>query len=189
MDIEKELLSAAKLKLKKGEDRQSFLVRLMKTISKLDNDPWAELSTESQDWTNNAALAFNEGRALQDFVEEEGDEVEDLPEQEVSLVPGGERGEVFEEIQPQDEVGPIEDNEEAPSAPVRGRAGSKRNSACHMIKTWVVKNPKISVKDIAAKLRSKDMKVSDVTIASLRSSVRDTLRVMRDLNMIDVKLQ
>lgn len=186
--IERELAAATKLKARKNEDRQDYLTRLMKAVSRLDNDPWGDLTTAAQDWTNEAAKSYNEGTPIVDFgasggevevpKEEAPEEVQNAPEEpsEADEVQG---------VSPSES--PTEEMEE-PSKPVRGRAGATRKSACHMIKTWVVKDPKITVKDIAAKLRSKGLKVSDVTIASLRSSVRDTLRVMRELDMIDVKL-
>lgn len=186
--IEKELTAAAKLKSRKNEERQDFLVRLMKAVSRLDDAPWNELSSEAQDWTNEAAKSFNEDKAIAEFSPAPGEAEEEVPEEaeveETSLAPEA----PAEEVETKEEEVP-EAEEEPESRPVRGRAGATRKSACHLIKTMVVKDPNITVKDIASKLKAKSLKVSDVTIASLRSSVRDTLRVMRELNMIDVKLR
>jgi hypothetical protein len=52
----------------------------------------------------------------------------------------------------------------------------------------VVKNPKISVEDLAAKLKGMDLKVSDVTIATIRSDTRDTLRVTNGAGLTSVEL-
>ena len=52
-----------------------------------------------------------------------------------------------------------------------------------MIKKIVVKNPTITVTDLSEKLKADGLKVSDVTIATLRSDLRDTLRVLNELKL------
>ena len=45
------------------------------------------------------------------------------------------------------------------------------------------KKPNITVAELSEKLKADGLKVSDVTIATLRSDLRDTLRVLNELNI------
>lgn len=151
--IEQELVTATNFKLKKDEARQSHLKRLMKAVSKLDDDSWAELSGEAQDWNNDAAESVKTGSSIADFPDLDVDVLEEEPE------------------------------EAPPPKTERPTRVTKRTSACHVIKTMVVKKPSISVQDLSEKLKSKNLKVSDVTIATIRSDTRDTLRVLNELDL------
>lgn len=180
--IEKELVEATSLSSKKNEDRQKYLARLMKAASKLDDDEWADLSTEAQKWNNDAATDFKSGNAIEDFPDLETEEETD--QSEVEIAPEEAADEESPPLQP-------EKDEEQP----KGRAGksgrpvaAKKTSACHAIKTLVVKKPDISVKELSEKLKQKGLKVSDVTIATLRSDTRDTLRVLNESGAGDFKL-
>lgn len=153
-EIEKELLSATKMKSKKDEDRQSYLVRLMRSGAKLADADWEALSSEAQDWNNGAAESHKGGRKIDDFP--------DLPE-------------VDEE--PEEVV-----EEKIPEKPKAERVGRK-SSACHVIKTMVVRKPSISVAELIEKLKGKSLKISDVTVATIRSDTRDTLRVLNELEL------
>ena len=165
--IENELLKVSTLKPKKNEDRQKYLTRVMLAVAKLPDPDWEALSKEAQDWTNNQAQAHKRKGELEDFPDYE---------------------EVAEEEQVDEEVD--EEQEEAPKPkpkaekPVKEKEYAPRKiSACHMIKKIVVKDPKISVADLSEQLKNDGLKVSDVTIATLRSDLRDTLRVMNELGL------
>lgn len=148
-EIEKELLAATKMKSKKDEDRQSYLVRLMRSGAKLADADWEALSSEAQDWNNGAAESHKGGRKIDDFP--------DLPEVD-------------------------EEPEEIVEKPKAERVGRK-SSACHVIKTMVVRKPSISVAELIEKLKGKSLKISDVTVATIRSDTRDTLRVLNELEL------
>lgn len=64
-ELEAELQDATKVRPKKGEERQSYLKRM---IAKIPNgDGWEDLSPEAQDWANNMITADNEGQPIEDF--------------------------------------------------------------------------------------------------------------------------
>lgn len=160
--IENEILEVVKVKAKKGEDRQEYLDRLMRAVTKLSDDVWEGLSTEAQEWTNAAAQSAKDKTDIEDFAD----------------------------LTPPEEQEEDEAETEVEAAPKRRTTnnGSRKISACHKIKTFVVKNPKITIEDLSAKLKDAGLKVSDVTIATIRSDTRDTLRVLNDAKMIAVEL-
>lgn len=161
-EIEKELLAVGKIKKKiPGEDHQKYLTRLMKAVSKVSNDVWEQLSTEAQDWNNDAAEAFKAGGSIENFPDYEGPEIEARPIKE--------------------------EDEEAPPPP-RNPPKTRKSSACHTIKTLVAKKPSISVEELSEKLKAQGYKVTGVTISSLRSDTRDTLRVLNELGIGEFSL-
>lgn len=162
--IEKELLGATKLKVKKGEERQAYLVRLCKAVAKVNDDTWEQLSTEAQEWNNGAAEQIKAGDKLDDFPDLDAVEAD---EEERPLPPPARSAKK-------------DDKPEKKATPAKAASGRKP-SACHTIKTLVVKNPKITVAELSDQLKSLDLKVSDVTVATLRSDMRDTLRVMNEV--------
>jgi len=164
--IEKELVEATKFKAKKGEERPAYLKRLMLAVTKLSDDDWTELSDDAQKWTNAGASNNKERKAI--------DEFPDLPEDEAPAVE-----------EPEEQV---EEEAEAPVKEEKPLRAGKKTSACHMIKQIVCRKPSSSVDEISQKIKAKGMKVSDVTIATMRSDTRDTLRVLNDLELGSFKL-
>lgn len=155
--IEKELLELTALKPKKKEERQEYLSRLMRVVSKLPDPDWEGLTTEAQDWNNAAADAVTNEDEIQefpDYVEIE----EDVPEEE-----------------------PVVEKKRTRAAPIVQQ--HRKASACHTLKKFVAQNPAITVAELSDKLSSEGFKVTDVTIATLRSNVRDILRVLNELNL------
>jgi len=185
--IELELQEVSEVQQKKREDRQTYLIRLMRAVSKVEDDIWGSLSKDAQDWNNEAATAFKEGRELVDFpVEDEEPEAEETAveasEGDTEGVPPQE--EVWEEPESEE---PVPEPEKQPT--MRTKVRGKNTSACHTIKRMVVKKPHITVDEITAKLKTMDLKVTPVTISTLRSSVRDTLRVLNEEGLGTFKLK
>ena len=168
--IEAELVEVTALKVKRKEERQDYLVRLMKAVSKLPDPEWEGLTKPAQDWNNGAAEAFKAGDALEDFPDL--DEVDEPIDEEVDEEA---MASIVEKKKPE--------KVEKKTQPVVNANPAKKVSACHAIKRIVVKNPKISVAELTEKLKEDGLKVSDVTVATLRSDLRDTLRVLNELNM------
>ena len=165
--IETEILGVVQVKARRTEKRQEYLERVMYAVTKLADKDWETLSTDAQTWTNAAAQSVKDETEIADFA--------DLATEE----------EVVDNAVQEQEV------EAAPTRRGRGQAkgnGTRKISACHKIKTFVVKNPKITVEALSQKLKDTGLKVSDVTIATIRSDTRDTLRVLNDANMISVEL-
>lgn len=174
--IEQDLLAATKLPEKKNEPQQKYLTRLMLATTKLPDVDWEGLSTEAQEWVNSGAEAHKAKDALEDFPDYE--EVEDEPADEEA------DDEADEEVE--EEKAPVEAKPKKEEKPVKESYASpapRKVSACHMIKKIVVKKPKITVAELSEKLKADGLKVSDVTIATLRSDLRDTLRVLNELKM------
>lgn len=177
--IEEELINATGLTAREKEDRQKYLSRMMRAVTKLPDDDWADLSNDAQTWTNDAATAHKEGKSIPEFPDlddvEDQEDLDDEVEQE-------DIDDQVEEESVDPETGEIEDapeKEEQTAKPKR--SGGKRHSACHTIKMMVIKKPSITVKELSDKLKTKDLKVSDVTIATIRSDTRDTLRVLNEV--------
>jgi hypothetical protein len=166
--IESEILELVKVRTHRGDTRQDYLDRLMRAATKLSDDDWDKLSTAAHDWTNAAVESVKAKTDIADFSDTAAEEVVE---------------ETVEEA--------VEEQEAAPARRTRGPSksnGTRKQSACHKIKTFVVKNPKITVEELSNKLKDIELKVSDVTIATIRSDTRDTLRVLNDAGMISVEL-
>ena len=175
--IEKELCEVAAITIKKNEDRQKYLKRLMLKVTKLPDPDWEALSKESQDWTNGAAEAYKAGDELEDFPDYE--EVDDNPpmdeevnEEAVSVAAKTKANKKADKVEKEPDV-----------RPATNTHPGRKVSACHTIKKMVVKEPKITVAELSERLKESGLKVSDVTIATLRSDLRDTLRVLNEVGV------
>lgn len=214
--IELELQEVSEVSQKKREDRQTYLTRLMREVSKIPDDIWGSLSKDAQDWNNDAATAFKDGRDIDDFSEEDEEPVEEetsVEAQEDDEEPADEGTALVEAdvgpsdtwskqteelgLEPQAEEQPVvkrgpgrpRKDESASQPAMVTKVRGKNTSACHKIKRMVVKKPWISVDEITAKLKAEGLKVTPVTIATLRSSVRDTLRVLNEENLGEFKMK
>lgn len=170
--IEKELLEATGLKPKKNENRQEYLARLCRAGAKLPDDVWEGVTKPAQDWNNDAAISLKEGKSIVDFpdMEEEGDPTDDeIDAEEPAPKAKKAKANGHKEAKPE--------KEKLPPHP----ASVRKVSACHTIKKMVVKKPTITVAELSEKLKEDGLKVSDVTIATLRSDCRDTLRVLNEV--------
>lgn len=77
--IQKELSAATEVTKKRGQDDQEFLKALAKGTSDLDDAAWNKLSTEAQDWFNEAADAMNKKQAIPGFPDAEKEEKAEGP--------------------------------------------------------------------------------------------------------------
>jgi ribosome maturation factor RimP len=76
--IQAELAEATEVTLKRGGDRQEFLIALLKAIAKLSDKEWEKLSQEAQDWFNEAADAQNaKAKTIPDFPDLEKEETKE----------------------------------------------------------------------------------------------------------------
>lgn len=171
--IEAELLEATGLKPKKNENRQEYLARLCRAGAKLPDDVWEGVTKPSQDWNNDAAVSLKEGKSIADFSDTDEDTVgEEVDEEEADEpAPKAKKAKANGQKEAKSE------KEKLPPHP----ASVRKVSACHTIKKMVVKKPTITVAELSEKLKEDGLKVSDVTIATLRSDCRDTLRVLNEV--------
>lgn len=65
--IQQELAAATEVKQKRGQDDQEYMKALVKGTSDLDDAAWNKLSTEAQDWFNEAADAVNAKKSIPTF--------------------------------------------------------------------------------------------------------------------------
>lgn len=75
--IQQELAASTEVTKKRGQDDQEYLKALIKATSDLADAQWNKLSTEAQDWFNEAADAMNSKKdipAFPDAVKEEKEE-------------------------------------------------------------------------------------------------------------------
>jgi outer membrane biosynthesis protein TonB len=186
--IENELLEAAGalFKTKKHETRPEYLHRLCNVIAKkISNEAWEALSQEAQDWNNDTAEALTNGKEAIDFPDlaaaDPVDEEVDEEAEEVVAKPKANTKQQKEQAAPKEKEKVVAKPDKAKTSVAP--QGTRKVSACHTIKKLVVKNPKISVSELSEQLKEDGLKVSDVTIATLRSDLRDTLRVLNELEI------
>lgn len=80
MNIETELQKVTGVKPKKKEDKQKYLVRLVKAVGDLDETEWDSLSEEAQLWYEPALRAEEKGSEIKDFPAEEEEAEEEADE-------------------------------------------------------------------------------------------------------------
>jgi hypothetical protein len=66
MSAIKPLVKATGCKPKADEDRQDYLVRLVTAVSEMQEDDWAKLPDDSQDWVNDAITAIKAKKEVSD---------------------------------------------------------------------------------------------------------------------------
>jgi hypothetical protein len=62
----KGLIASTGCKQRDSEDRQEYLIRLVKAVSKLSEDEWNKLSDEDQEWSNGAVTSAKAGKPIID---------------------------------------------------------------------------------------------------------------------------
>jgi len=78
--IQTELSEATGVSIKRGQDRQAFIIALMVAVSELSDKAWDGLSAAAQDWYNEAADAKNaKKKEMPDFPDLEEEKEEAAP--------------------------------------------------------------------------------------------------------------
>ena len=133
VDVLAECVGASKVKPKKGEDRQEYLVRLAAACNNdLDEEVWDSLPESAQDWVEKAVKAIKGKKPLDDpdAVEEEPEAEEEEEEEEEEAEEAdadSDEDEVEEEEEEADEEEEEEEEEAAP--PKKGKKGAKKEAA------------------------------------------------------------
>ena len=104
----KTLEKATDVKASKGEDRQEYLARLIKAVSKLSDEAYEELSEEAQDW-NNAAVIATKAK-------------EEIPDPEESTAPKAKAKKVTADEDEDEADDEDEDEDEAPAKSKKAKA-------------------------------------------------------------------
>jgi hypothetical protein len=177
--------TATKPKVK--EPREDFLIRLLEEVEKLSDDDWEKLGQEpggtaAQKWCNDAVDARKAENSLPDFVApDENGEVEeqegDDEEEEKAVVKKAKK------VNARSAKAPPEDEDGAPAkvkaAKVKAAANGPLDGIKVRIKDLVIDEPHITLEDLLAKLSKGGDKMSRMTVSSVRSETRHTLRVLK----------
>lgn len=196
--LEAELLDATGVR--KNKDRQTTLEKVCEAVSKLSDDDWAALSPEAQKWYMKAAKAYKAEQDLPDFPEAQevgpsDDESEDVeqeasdrdqkesdPEEQENDMPTSTAKKKAVAKKANGRVKPAAAAKKSVSSgPRRGGEGRKSGSVIRtLIKEVMMKNPAISSEDIVDKLSKRGLKCSKLSVDTVRSEFRHTLRFLND---------
>lgn len=173
MNLEQELCKAGKVIRRDNEDRQKFLKRLTKVISSVEPDVWEGLSEPAQIWYNeSAAIIKDGGKVLPEFPDFPG--TGDTEEAEVE--------------EPEVKKPAAKKAVNSEKKPAVATKPEKKPTMSRTLRQIVVKDPSISVNDLIEKLKAKGFSATDVTVATFRSDIRETLKVLVDEGMLNIQL-
>lgn len=206
--VEEELLKLAGLKSSNGS--QASLKKVLDACQKAieeDEELWEALSEEAQEWINKAQTAADKKppKPLPPLVAKEEDAEEEDTETEAEDEDEAEADEAEAEDEEEDDVTTKKKSKkkvvakkkvareaETPKAKTAKKASARDNgggkkaiSPRRQMKMLIVKKPTISVETLIEKFGDQ---VSKLTITSIRSDTRDTLRVLVDAGILDMKL-
>jgi hypothetical protein len=181
-----------------GESAESYLSRLVRAVSRTDDDSWAALSKAAQDWNNTQALRLKEGKGVEacpGFGEHDSLQSK-LDSGELSFDPGYEKhadgsthvteisasdlDAVAEEQRIAEETGapaPIANKPTAPS-PYKPII-LKQETASDAVRAIVIDNPAWTQSQIKDELFAQGRNVGLNTIATVRSMTLACIDVAR----------
>ena len=215
--LEKALLKATAAKPQKsGEDRQKFLLRIMLAVQKLPDEDWESLAAieGAQDWFNAATDADNAEKPVPDFPDAEADAEADAEEDEDQGEQEDEDNQEEDEMaktakkakppakgasakkepaakpakaaaKGADAKKPAKDAEKKKPAAAPKKGLSMRRT----LKMIVIKTPKMPVDELIALLEKKGYKSpSKLTVTSIRSDTRDTMKVLNEAGLTNIEV-
>lgn len=184
--IEKHILEVTGLKLQ-GNDRQKQLEQIAHAINSLDDEGWRKLNSRSQKWFNAASAAIDKEGEIADFP--------DLAAKKPAAAPEAAEDEASEPVEQKERKmatkpkKKVAANGEArakkkvaakTTAHKKAKAASSGEGAPVLIRRMVIKDPKITAKELNEKLEAKGVKVSKLTVSSIRSSTMAMLKMLDD---------
>ena len=171
--IEAELSKVTKLKGKPKEDRPVYLNRLVTAAGDLEDVEWKKISKPTQKWVNSVVKQYvNKGLAIPDFEvdDEAGDEPAPAPPAKAVAKKAGNGAGAAKKVAAK-KVATKEDKAQRPLG----------TSAQTVIKRLLIKDPTLTPGDIAEKLVREGVSCSTVSISTIRSDFRHSLRVIQDV--------
>jgi hypothetical protein len=165
--IEKALQDATKIKHKAGgknpEPRQDYLKKLVVAAADgMPEDEWNKLSPEAQLWVNTAATAYKGNEEIPDFPP---------VDPAAPAAPAAQSATGKPKVAKPAKASNGDDD----------ASGTRRlGGASGIIKLMMLENPNISAADIKAGLEAQGAKVSDLTITTVRSDFRQTLKFLKE---------
>lgn len=201
-EMEKEIMKTASLKKLAGENRYEQLKNLVETVDALDEDIWNGMSEEAQVWCNEATKAIKAGKPIADFgggqVSPEAEKEEGKEKEAVSSASKGKDRKMRSTATAAKANGQQRKaNGSAKLPPARRstvkekvsvRAAPRHHSAREgrgegaptIILREVIRNPKITAKEMVEKLTKRGSKVSPMTVSTILSRATSMLRMLND---------
>jgi len=173
------------------EPRQEFLGRLLEEVQKLGDDEWEKLGQEpggtaAQQWCNNSVDARKADSPLPDFVppdedgeQDPGDEEED---EDVAKKVKAKAKAAKPSKKAKKAKAAGDDDKPSKSRATKARPGNMNGPVEGIkvrIKDLVIDEPNIGLEDLLVKLSKGGDKMSRMTVSSVRSETRHTLRVLK----------
>lgn len=84
VNVNAEILKAADVQPKRNEDRQVFLQRVVRAVADLDDKAWEGLSSDAQDWYNEAADQMNAKKTITEMPGFEDEAKEETKKEEAA---------------------------------------------------------------------------------------------------------
>lgn len=160
--IETEITKALKIKLKKGEENQAYLSRIVVAVQNIDNDVWEGLSPPTQRWANAAAKAYDAKKEIPGF---DDAATAPAPKAKASAKSNG---------KPPAAKAPKEKKEPKEKT-------VKPPSMYKTLKAMVIADPETTTEKLAEKLtKAGFMNPKMTTIQTCRADTRDTIRALQD---------
>lgn len=162
--------------------RQDFLDKLIKAAHKLEEDVWESISQKAQKWVNDGAEAFNSDAAIPEFPDIKAAGAEDAEKDTTNMTT---KAKTSKKPEVKNTTKGKKGAEQPPAkkAPEKADAKKKTSGAIKdtgikvQIKKLVFAKPSVTTDELVEKL-SKTGKVSRLTVASVRSEFRHSLRVL-----------
>lgn len=197
--IEQELIKITNVNRRRKEDYQDYMQRMCDAIDSIPADDWETMSEEAQEFANTLITAE---KAKEDYPE-----LPDIEEEKRDPGDGDENAGDGEsegsDNKGDDDVSTATETSEGKSR--RGRKASsdkeaksekterkekkekapREMSLRRQLKIWVAKKPKSTVDELIERASKAGFKeFSEVSVASVRTSVRDTLKVAKDAGVV-----
>lgn len=177
-NIEMELQKATGVKPKPKEGSR-YLSRLLDAVAKLPADGWNGLSVETQKWYNDAATASSNGGEIPPFPNEEV---------EVALKETNGAKSGAKKAAPKAAKKPAAESKVAADKAEKSPIKLDESGVKYRIKKAILKKPNISKEELVEVLGKGGEKVSELTVASIRTEFRHSLRVLAQEGKYDAGL-
>lgn len=207
--IEEELVKATGIKPKAKETRLVYLGRLVKAVSEMSEEDWAELSEDgAQKWYNTAVEQVEGGKDIPEIegstsdapvaddkkADKKADKKTPAPaaDKKVGDKKGDDKKKPADKKTPAatDKKKPAEKKAAAEKKPAEPKGPRKLNEdgVKVVIKKALIKNPKLSVEELVAHLKEQKCAGSLSTVRGIRAEFRHTLQVMESVDRLHEKL-
>lgn len=212
--MEKAIIDKIGMKPQKAsEDRQKFLERTMLAIQKLPEEKWEELAAVpgAQDWYNSATEADNDEKDLPDFPDvaaaagdapdDDADDAEDEAPAKPAKASKSAKAKANGKVAAKTEKAPAKaakaakpekpakPAKAAKAAPAEKPAKGGKVAMKYALKLLVVKNPRLTVEDLMARLEKAGYaSPSRLTVSTFRADTRGTIKALNEAGLTNIEL-